>query len=67
MIKYITVVFFGISTQEYTYKCKSRRIKKGDFVIVPTLKGNTVVKVVNDNVKTPSFECKEVIRKVDLE
>lgn len=66
-MKFIEVRFFDEEhKRKYTYKCRSRRVKEGDFVIVPTPKGNTVVKVVDSNVNTPSFECKEIIRKVDL-
>lgn len=65
-MQFIAVKFFGEWNQSYTYKCKFRRIKKDDFVIVPTPTGNTVVKVVDTKLKTPPFECKEVVKKVEL-
>ena len=65
-MEYITVQFFGDNTRKYTYKCKRRNIKVNDFVIVPTPTGKQVVKVIRVNVPTPSFETKDVIRKVRL-
>lgn len=65
-MKYIAVQFFGEWDKKYTYECKSRRIKRNDFVIVPTPTGNTVAKVMNDNLSKPSFQCKQVIKKVEL-
>jgi len=65
-MKYIAVQFFGEWNKQYIYKCNRNNISIGDFVTVPTPRGNTVAKVMNTNLKTPSFECKEVIRKVRL-
>ena len=50
----------------YTRYSMPRRIKKNDFVIVPTPTGNTVAKVMNDNLSKPSFQCKQIIKKVEL-
>jgi hypothetical protein len=63
---FIAVQFFAEYSKSYTYKSKSRRIKIGDFVVVPTPTGNTVAKVVKVKLSTPSFECKEVVKKVEL-
>lgn len=63
---FIAVQYFAEYQKSYTYKCNIRRIKAGDFVVVPTPTGNTVVKVVDTKLNTPSYECKEIVRKVDL-
>ena len=62
---FIGVQFFAEYNQTYTYICK-RTIKTGDFVIVPTPTGRTVAKVVSTKLDTPSFQCKEIIKKVRL-
>jgi len=62
---FIAVQYFSEHSKKYTYICK-RSIKVGDFVVVPVRKGNTVAKVVSVDLPTPSFECKEVIKKVRL-
>ena len=68
---FISVQFFiespikGYEQRNYTYLCK-RTIKVGDFVIVPTQTRNTVAKVTGVKLATPSFQCKEIIKKVRL-
>jgi len=62
---FISVQFHSDFTKDYTYICK-RSIKVGDFVVVPTPTGNTVAKVTRVGLKTPSFQCKEIIKKVRL-
>lgn len=68
MSKFISVQFFGDSSQCYTYKnrYKTKVLNKGDFVVVPTPQGKTVVKVISVDIPTPQFECKEIIKKVRL-
>ena len=63
---FISVQFFAEYQKNYTYKCSKRNIEVGDFVIVPTVTGNTVAKVTRTKLDTPSFECKSVIRRVRL-
>ena len=65
-MQYIAVQYFGDSQKSYTYKCRYRTVNVGDFVVVNVPKGNTVAKVVDVGLSTPHFQCKEVIRKVDL-
>ena len=65
MSKYIAVQFFAEYSKKYHYIC-NRSIKVNDFVVVPAGKGKTVAKVVGVNLPTPSYECKEVIKKVRL-
>jgi len=62
---FISVQYFAEYSKNYTYQCK-RSIKVGDFVVVPTPTGNTVAKVTGVSLRTPSFQCKEVIKKVRL-
>jgi hypothetical protein len=62
---FISVQFFSEYQKDYTYICK-RSIKVGDFVVVPAGRGKTVAKVSAIKVATPSFECKEIIKKVRL-
>lgn len=72
-MKYISVQFFESGRKpkyhKYTYSI-SRRLNKvvmeGDFLVVPTPTGNTVAKVHSTDIKCPSFQTKEVIKKVDL-
>jgi len=68
-IKYCSVCYFSNPQQGYTYKYSNRKhiIEKGDFVIVPTPKGNTVAKVYWAEVDKPSFECKIILQKVKLD
>ena len=63
---FISVQFFGDWQRKYTYVCNRPNVNKGDFVVVPSPKGNTVVKVMNTDLKAPKFECKKVIKKVRL-
>jgi len=65
-MQYIAVQYFGDSQKSYIYKCRYRTVNVGDFVVVNVPKGNTVAKVVDVGLSTPHFQCKEVIRKVDL-
>jgi len=46
-MQYIAVQYFGDSQKSYTYKCRYRTVKIGDFVVVNVPKGNTVAKVVD--------------------
>jgi len=62
---FIAVSYFD-STKRYTYKCNKKDVVIGDFVIVPTPKGNTVAKVMNTKLSSPSFQCKGVVRRVRL-
>lgn len=62
--KYITVKYF-YSDREYTYKC-NLDVKHADFVVVPTVRGNTVARVEEIKVKKPEFLCKKVISKVEM-
>lgn len=63
---YIKVKYF-YSDNEYTYKSKILNLKRDDFVVVPTVRGNTVARVEEVDVEKPDFVCKLVINKVDLE
>lgn len=63
---YISVRYFSEYNQSYTYQCLLENIKANDFVIVPTPRGNTVAQVVEVKVPIPSFQCKTVIKKVEL-
>ena len=63
---FIGVEFFAEYSKTYTYICKKRNVTKGDFVIVPTPTGSTVGKVTHTKLAIPSYQCKEVIRKVRL-
>jgi len=65
-MQYIAVQYFGDSQKSYTYKCRYRTVKIGDFVVVPVNNKTTVAKVMGVGLSTPHFQCKEVIRKVDL-
>jgi len=62
---FISVQFHSDFTKDYTYICK-RSIKVGDFVVVPTPTINTVAKVTKVKLPTPSYQCKEIVRKVRL-
>ena len=62
---FISVQYFSDSRQNYTYICK-RSIKVGDFVVVPVRNGKTVAKVTGVKIPTPSFECKEIVKRVRL-
>lgn len=62
---FISVQFFSDYQRDYTYICK-RTIKVGDFVVVPTVTGNTIAKVTGTKLDTPSFQCKEIIKRVRL-
>jgi len=65
-MNYVGVKFFAEYQQTYTYKTERTNIKKGDYVIVDAPAGKQVVKVVQIGLKQPSFECKEIIKKVRL-
>lgn len=62
---HVSVMFFGDSQKLYTYKSK-RDLNVDDFAIVETPTGRTVVKVMRIQNSIPSYECKEIIKKVRL-
>lgn len=63
---FIGCQFFSEYAKTYTYTTLRDNIKVGDFVVVESPKGNTVVKVVSTNLPTPSYQCKPIIKKVRL-
>lgn len=63
---YIAVRFFSEYQKDYTYICKMLSIKVGEFVVVPAGKGKTVAKVTRVKLDTPSYQCKEILKKVRL-
>ena len=65
--KYFTLKYFN-SNIEYTYKTKLK-LFSGDFVIVPTPRGNTVGRVETFGIKKPDFIflCKSAVGKVELD
>jgi len=64
-VKFIKVKYFECD-KSYTYKTDILEVAVGDFVVVPTPRGNTVAKVVSAKVHKPEYVCKLVEQKIDL-
>lgn len=67
MNRYLIVRYFD-GQKGYTYETSDESINVEDFVIVPMGKYNehVVAKVIGEVTSKPHFECKKIIKKIDL-